>query len=117
MLQRVTQAGGEGLMLHRADAPYRAGRSDDLLKLKSRADAEAVVIGYLPGKGKYAGMLGALIVECADGLQFNLGTGLSDVQRRHPPPLGTRITYGYQGLTARGVPRFARVLRIRDDDL
>ena len=30
----VIDHGGEGLMLHRADAPYRAGRSDDLLKLK-----------------------------------------------------------------------------------
>lgn len=115
LLQRVIRAGGEGLMLHRADAPYRAGRSDDLLKLKPFADAEAVVIGYLPGKGKYAGMLGALIVERADGLRFNLGSGLSDAQRRNPPPLGTRITYSFQGVTARGVPRFARLLRIRDD--
>jgi DNA ligase-1 len=116
MLQRVLSAGGEGLMLHRGAAPYRAGRSDDLLKLKPHADAEAVVIGYLPGKGKYADMLGALIVECPDGLQFKLGTGLSDAQRRNPPPLGTRITYSFQGVTARGVPRFARLLRIRDDE-
>ena len=32
--QAVLQAGGEGLMLHRADAPYLTGRSDVLLKLK-----------------------------------------------------------------------------------
>jgi DNA ligase 1 len=114
-LQQVISAGGEGLMLHRGDAPYRAGRSDDLLKLKPNLDADALVVGYLPGKGKYAGMLGALIVERPDGLRFSLGTGLSDAQRRNPPPLGTRITYGFEGVTARGVPRFARLLRIRDE--
>lgn len=31
-LNQVVAAGGEGLMLHRDDAPYRAGRSGDLLK-------------------------------------------------------------------------------------
>jgi DNA ligase-1 len=116
LLHQVVAAGGEGLMLHRGDAPYRAGRSDDLLKLKPQADAEGRVVGYLPGKGKYAGRLGALIIECENGLQFHLGSGLSDAQRSHPPPLGTRITYAYQGLTARGVPRFARLLRIRVEE-
>lgn len=116
MLQRVVKAGGEGLMLHRGGSSYSAGRSDDLLKLKPLADAEAIVIGHLPGKGKYTGMLGALIVQRADGLQFNLGGGFTDQQRREPPPIGARVTYTYQGVTARGVPRFARFLRVRDGD-
>lgn len=33
-LAAVVSAGGEGLMLHRADAAYETGRSDTLLKLK-----------------------------------------------------------------------------------
>lgn len=33
-LAAVLKAGGEGLMLHRADAVYETGRSDTLLKLK-----------------------------------------------------------------------------------
>ncbi|HEY9065309.1 MAG TPA: DNA ligase, partial [Burkholderiaceae bacterium] len=45
-LAEVVRAGGEGLVLHRADAPYRSGRSDVLLKLKPVRDAEATVIGY-----------------------------------------------------------------------
>jgi len=61
----VIAGGGEGLMLHRADAPYRAGRSDDLLKLKPAEDAEATVIGYVPGKGRFAGQVGALKVQNA----------------------------------------------------
>ncbi len=111
-LDRVTAAGGEGLMLHRDDSVYRAERSDDLLKLKRQQDAEAQVVGHLPGKGKYANLLGALRVRRADGLEFNIGSGLTDEQRRQPPPIGSWITYGFQGVTANDVPRFARFLRM-----
>lgn len=112
-LQSVTAAGGEGLMLRRDDSPYRAERSEDLLKLKPYQDAEAQVIGYSPGQGKYSGMLGALWVRTTEGLEFRIGTGLTDEQRRHPPELGSWVTYSYHGATARGVPRFARFLRVR----
>jgi len=114
-LNAVADAGGEGLMLHRRDALYRPERSDDLLKLKPHQDAEAQVIAHLPGHGKYAGMLGALLVRNADGLQFRIGTGFSDQQRREPPPLGSWVTFSYNNLTARGVPRFASFLRVRSD--
>ncbi len=114
-LDAVVAAGGEGLMLHRGSGRYRAARTDDLLKLKPLDDAEARVVEYLPGTGKYEGQLGALLVERPDGLRFRIGTGFSDAQRREPPPLGSWVTYGYSGLTAGGVPRFARFLRLRDD--
>jgi DNA ligase-1 len=114
-LDAVVRAGGEGLMLHRADAPYVTGRSDALLKLKPWLDAEAVVVGYVPGKGKYQGMTGALQMEMPDGRRFRIGSGLSDSLRRQPPSLGTRITYRYQQLTKSGVPRFPRYLRVRED--
>jgi DNA ligase-1 len=114
-LHQVIADGGEGLMLHRCDSLYRAGRSDDLLKLKHSEDAEARVIGYLPGKGKYENMLGALRVERPDGLQFSLGTGFTDEQRRHPPAIGSWVTYGFHGLTDQGVPRFAKFMRVRSE--
>ena len=44
-----------------------------------------------------------------------LESGFSDEQRRHPPPIGSWVTYAYQGLTAKGVPRFARFLRVREE--
>jgi DNA ligase-1 len=116
-LQKVVAASGEGLMLHRGSSLYRAERTDDLLKLKPYLDAEARVTGYLPGKGKYRGMMGALEVRRPDGLQFRLGTGFTDEQRRHPPPIGSWVTYGYRSLTGKGVPRFARFMRVRDDGL
>ena len=62
-LDEVVRGGGEGLMLHLADAPYVTGRSDALLKLKLLQDTEAVVIEHIPGKGKYQGMMGALRVK------------------------------------------------------
>ncbi len=114
-LATVAAAGGEGLMLHHRDAPYRPGRSGYLLKLKPHEDAEARVVGHLPGKGKYAGMLGALLVEHADGVRFRLGTGFTDAQRADPPPLGAWVTYRYDGFTSKGLPRFARFLRVRDE--
>lgn len=115
-LSKVVDAGGEGLMLHRGSSLYRAQRSDDLLKVKPYLDAEARVVGYIAGNGKYRGMMGALEVRLPDGLQFRLGTGFTDEQRRHPPPLGSWVTYSYKSLTAKSVPRFARFLRIRSSD-
>ena len=115
-LRAVVSAGGEGLMLHHSQARYVAGRSALLHKLKPFDDAEAVVIGHLPGKGKYVGKMGALWLQRPDGRRFRLGTGFTDAQRARPPPLGVRITYRYSGLTNQGLPRFARFLRIREDE-
>ncbi|EJN06163.1 DNA ligase [Herbaspirillum sp. YR522] len=115
LLAEVERGGGEGLMLHRGDSLYRAGRSDDLLKFKSMDDAEATVIAHLPGKGKYTGLVGALTVQDADGLRFNLGSGLSDAMRRDPPPIGSLVTYRYRGRHPSGKPRFAVLLRTRVD--
>lgn len=114
-LDEVVRGGGEGLMLHLADAAYVTGRSDVLLKLKPSQDTEALVIEHVPGKGKYQGMLGALRVQAPDGKKFLIGTGFTDEVRRNPPPLGTTITYTYRGLTQTGLPRFASYLRVRED--
>lgn len=115
LLEGVVAAGGEGLMLHRGSSLYRAERNDDLLKFKPYEDSEAVVIGYTPGKGKYAGMVGALLLQMPNGLRFRLGSGLSDAQRCAPPPLGSQVTYRYRGLNASGIPRFAVFMRVRQD--
>jgi DNA ligase 1 len=114
-LEAIVRAGGEGLMLHRADAPYLTGRSHVLLKLKPQQDADAIVVAHLPGQGRHAGRLGALQVRLADGTEFRLGTGFSDAQRDDPPPLGSPITFTHRGLTPQGVPRFASFLRVRPD--
>ncbi len=110
-LDAVTSGGGEGLMLHHALARYQAGRTDQLLKYKRWDDAEARVVGYRPGKGKYTGMVGALLVEDGHGRRFALGSGLRDADRARPPAIGAQVTFRYNGLTAKGTPRFARYQR------
>ena len=114
-MRALVNAGGEGLMLHRADALYHGGRSDDLLKLKPYLDAEAIVIAHIPGKGRLQGMLGALLLKMPDGKQFRLGSGFSTAERQNPPALGATVTYRYQALNARGIPRFARYVRVREE--
>ena len=114
-LDRVVALGGEGLMLHDGRARYRAGRTNDLLKVKRHEDAEAVVVAHLPGRGKYAGLLGSLLVETPDGRRFRLGSGFSDEERRRPPPVGTTVTYKHYGVTRNGIPRFASFLRVRPE--
>ncbi|MEN9479128.1 MAG: hypothetical protein RLZZ298_523 [Pseudomonadota bacterium] len=111
---QVVKAGGEGLMLHRADASYETGRSDTLLKMKPFDDAEAIVIAHLPGKGKHIGSMGALRVRAPDGREFSLGTGFTDEQRKNPPALGETVTYRYRDITNNGLPRFASFLRIQN---
>ena len=113
MLDDIVEKGGEGLMLHRADSLYHSGRSDDLLKLKPWQDAEATVIKILPGKGKFKGMMGALLVTDKMGLEFHIGTGFSDEMRQNPPAIGSVITYKFTGTTKKGLPRFASFLRVR----
>jgi len=120
LLDKMVQDGGEGLMLHRGASLYKGVRSDDLLKVKTHEDSEAQVIGHLPGKGKYEGMLGALLVEIpatdsAPVLRFKLGTGFTDAQRQNPPAIGARVTYRFRGLNDSGIPRFASFMRVRED--
>ena len=115
-LDRVLAAGGEGLMLHHGDSVYQAGRTAALLKVKTFQDAEATVVDYTTGKGKYQGQVGALVVETEAGRRFKLGSGLSDAERTDPPPLGSTVTYKFYGLTSTGLPRFASFLRIRNDE-
>ncbi len=120
LLEKTVKLGGEGLMLHRGASHYQALRNDDLLKLKMHEDADARVVAHITGKGKYAGMLGALVVETPGsdsepGRRFKLGTGFSDALRRSPPVVGSWVTYRFRGLNDSGIPRFASFMRVRED--
>ncbi|EAU82651.2 DNA ligase [Coprinopsis cinerea okayama7 len=105
-LKEIEELGGEGLMLRKPQSKYEGSRSNTLLKVKTFYDAEAVVTGYEPGKGRNAGVTGALKCKMASGKTFNVGTGLSDKQRKNPPKIGSIIVYRFQELTRDKVPRF-----------
>ena len=114
LLQDTVGQGGEGLMLHRADAWWRPGRTDALFKLKLEEDEEGLVVGHQAGQGRLKGQTGALLLEMPSGQRFALGSGLSDALRRNPPPVGSWVTYRYRERTPSGLPRFASFLRVRE---
>lgn len=113
LLDDVVADNGEGLMLHHQDALYKTKRNNDLMKLKKFEDAEATVISHFPGKGKYQGFLGSLLVENNEGVRFKIGSGFSDQERQNPPAIGSIITYRFTGKTINNVPRFASFMRVR----
>jgi DNA ligase-1 len=114
-LRKIIEWGGEGLMLHHQQSLYQSGRSNDLLKLKPYQDAEAVVIGYRPGKGQFSGKMGAIKVKIDNGRKFYIGSGFSHKERENPPVINSVVTFRYQGFTNKGIPRFAVFLRVRDE--
>lgn len=120
--------GEEGLIIRDPDGPYKYGRSTlnqgIMLKMKPVEDAEARVIRFEElmhngdaGNSKklenlFGGdKLGALVCETEDGVQFKLGSGFDDEQRKEiwynqSKYLGKLATYKYQNLTPAGKPRF-----------
>lgn len=112
--------GAEGLMLRRADLGYAYKRTDAVLKVKAFGDAEAGVVGYEPGKGKYSGQLGSLICSWGgSSVVFGVGTGFTDEERRRYKelfPLGTTVTVKFMEIDANsGRPRHPVFKGIRTD--
>ena len=62
-----------------------------------------------------SGSVGSLKVKSRTGVQFMVGSGMTDAMRRKPPSVGTVITYKYQELTKAGVPRFPTFLKIAEN--
>ena len=110
--QTLVSQGAEGIMLHKKNAYFAIGKSNHLLKLKSVQEDDAIVIEYTDGKGKHKGKVGALVVRGFNGLEFKIGSGLSDKLRSSPPAIGSTIRFRYNGLTKYGKPRFARFIGV-----
>lgn len=102
---RAKEYGWEGCML-RKDAPYKRGRSKDLLKIKGMQDAEYEVVGVETGKATYNegghkvfDVASALYIKHKDNI-VKVGSGLSKEQRLrwfdHPEEIiGKTITVQY----------------------
>jgi DNA ligase-1 len=114
-LDNIDKWNGEGIMLRKITSRYQVGRNNDLLKLKRHHDAEATVIGYKGGMGKYKGMMGSILVQTEAGVEFYIGSGFSDKMRLVPPEIGSRITFRYNGFTQNGKPKFARFVREKSE--
>jgi len=135
-------AGYEGIMYRNPLGPYKFGRSTEregtLVKVKQFSDAEARVVGVewlkhnmntattnalgrtersTSKAGLYEddSLLGALIVEGIgdyDGVQFKIGTGFTEAQRRsmafdgEAALVGRVVNYRFQAEGAKDAPRF-----------
>lgn len=111
----IAVGGGEGVMLRKPKSAYARVRTPDLLKVKDFMDAEATITGYTKGTGKHAGRLGAYTARLLEsGVEFKIGTGISDDERNRPKRIGTVVTVRFQELTRDGVPRFPSLVGARD---
>ena len=125
--EAVIAKGGEGAVVREPNAPYERKRSKNALKYKKFKDAECEVTEVNAGTGKYAGLMGSVTCKALSaagsnpdeqiprGVKFKVGSGFSDEERANPPKIGSIITYKYQNLTAKGLPRFPIFLRVRED--
>jgi DNA ligase-1 len=144
-LESFVNQGYEGAMLRDPNSLYKQGRhtlkSQALMKLKSFSDDEAVIIGveekmtntnekekdergYTKRSSKKEGMVGAdtlgALVVTWKGLEFKIGSGYNDEQRRDlwsikDSIIGKLVTFKYQELSKYGIPRFPIFKTIRMD--
>jgi len=127
--QDILSNGGEGVMIKDPVSLYEDKRSNYMLKYKPCFDAEAIIIDYKPGNGKYSNSLGSFIckplinygkyssIDEDENHIFSISGMDDEVRKSHleTHPNGTIITFEYSGKSESGKPRFARYLRIRDD--
>lgn len=113
--KEMRAAGNEGTLVKNMNHKWVPKRSYDLCKMKAVIAIEMKVVGIEEGTGKYEGMMGAIVVEDADGrIHCNVGTGFSDEERREGIEVGAIVTVEYnERITSRGrdteslfLPRF-----------
>jgi DNA ligase-1 len=59
----------------RTNDTYQCKRSHNLRKFKDFSDAEAIIEGYVEGKGKRKGTLGKFLMVDANGIKFGCPPG------------------------------------------
>ncbi|MDQ0377939.1 non-homologous end-joining DNA ligase [Amycolatopsis thermophila] len=84
LLEIASQSGLEGIVAKRVSSPYAPGRrSRDWIKTPLRQTQEVIIGGWVPGEGRRAGTLGALLLGVQDDqgqLVYvgHVGTGFTD---------------------------------------
>ena len=85
MNEEALDKGYEGLMVKPIQGLYENKRSSAWLKVKPLIEVTLKVVAINEGVGKAKGMVGAIVAEGEDDDKFyrvNVGTGLSDKQRK-----------------------------------
>lgn len=115
--ERAKEREWEGIMVNLTAHPYRQGkRTAGMYKVKRWYDEEFRCVDVLPGEGKHAGRIGAIMVD-VDGVLVSVGTGFDDSEREKPDEayLGKWITVKYFEKTVDGSLRFPVYKGIRED--
>lgn len=109
--------GYEGQIIRILDSEYENKRSKSLLKHKTFHDAEFTILGVEEGKGKLSGKVGTLMFEI-DGKPFNAAVNgdheYLEKLFKSGALIGKQSTVKYFELTTDGIPRFPKVIAIRD---
>lgn len=117
---RFIEQGFEGTMV-RLNKPYEFKRTDNLMKIKDMLSQDCTIKQVIEGKGKYAGVMGAIKVLQEDGQTLcEVGTGFSDEARAEfwknkKSIIGSIVEIKFQELTPDGVMRFPVFMRFRND--
>lgn len=80
LLERMVAEDKEGLMVN-LDVPYKCKRHSGILKVKRFYTMDLPILRAEEGSGKYAGMLGNLVVDYK-GNEVGVGSGFTDEQRK-----------------------------------
>ena len=84
IFQEYLAEGYEGIILKDGSGEWEDKRSKSQIKFKGELECDLKIVGVEEGKGKYAGMLGNLLCESADGVvKVSVGSGLNDLQRKN----------------------------------
>jgi DNA ligase-1 len=105
--------GYEGQMIRVLDSEYENKRSKHLLKHKSFIDAEFEIRGVVEGKGKLTGKIGKLVFDGFDSA-VNGDHEYLEMLFKQGDLIGKKATVKYFELTTDGIPRFPKVIAIRD---
>ena len=82
LFEKFLAEGQEGIILKDANGIWEDKRAKHQIKFKGELDCDLKITGIVNGTGKYAGKLGAIQCESADGLIWvDIGSGFNDEQR------------------------------------
>lgn len=105
--------GYEGAMVRLWNAPYKHGRSSDLLKVKPEDDSEGEILQVIEGSGNWGGVAKTFKIRW-QGQEFDATVKGSfeqagEILKNPNQWIGKTVTFLYNGLTGLGTPNFARV--------
>ena len=120
LVQKAISLGWEGVVLKDIDAPYYQGkRSKAWIKLKGSETYDCPIVGFVPGKGRFDGAAGAILVNYL-GTVVAVGSGLSDELRlaindKPQDYIGKLAEVQCQEITPNGSMRHPTLVKIRWD--